>query len=245
MEDEDANSDDTPQDQEPSIDEEEALQADMESIQEELDQALNEIDRLEDELEEKDNEIERLREERDEAESAMEESSAATNEGEPSDLQERSVQVVDALSNENFEQLADYVHPEDGVMFSPYSNLDDQAAHVMTAEEISQWAEDQSVYTWGVEDGSGQDIDLTPSEYYNQFLFIRDFSSPDEVNQNQFESRGQVSFNGHEVFPDAEFVEYFVESTDDDLDWASLQLGFEEQNGEWYVVTIMIDRWTT
>jgi hypothetical protein len=160
-------------------------------------------------------------------------------------LRERADAVVDALGNKDFSSLASLVHPAKGVRFSPYIYVDVEEHLQFSAEQVGNFANDNETYTWGSVDGSGNPIEMTPSEYYNEFIFIRDFTKADEVTVNNIKTRGSMIVNVQEVYPDASFVSYYVEGTEQELDWADLILVFEKDQDNWYLVGLAVDRYTT
>ena len=153
--------------------------------------------------------------------------------------------IVDALDNKDFEQLSTFVHPEKGIRFPPYAFIEEEEEPIFEAEQVSAFLNDNEVYDWGTEDGTGDTIELTPNEYYHDYLYIRDFMESNEVLVNDIEARGNMRMNVGEVYPDARFVSYYVPGTDEEMDWANLILAFEEVNDDWYLVGIIVDRWTT
>ncbi|QGS68387.1 hypothetical protein CV093_06840 [Oceanobacillus sp. 143] len=62
---------------------------------------------------------------------------------------------------------------------------------------------------------------------------------------NNIKTRGSMIVNVQEVYPDASFVSYYVEGTEQELDWADLILVFEKDQDNWYLVGLAVDRYTT
>ncbi|ADU31974.1 hypothetical protein [Evansella cellulosilytica] len=219
-----------------------SLEADIEALE-------SIIDQLQDELAKRDETISEL-----ESELGIEDSDS-TGEGESnnespsssenSTLRERANLVVGSLENKNFNTLANYVHPEKGVRFSPYGYVDTDEHLIFQSEEVKGFTYDTEEYEWGTEDGTGYAITLTPSEYYEEYIYIRDFSRmSSDIVENEIESYGNIIVNVEEKYPEAEFVSYYVTPSDNELNWANLILAFEEYEGEWYLVGIAVDRWT-
>ncbi|MET3683318.1 hypothetical protein ABID56_001413 [Alkalibacillus flavidus] len=159
---------------------------------------------------------------------------------------DRSVQIIEQLANENYEAVAEHVHDEQGVLFSPYVNVSDDDL-VFNAEEVATFASSEETYNWGNQDGSGKPIELTPMEYHNEYLFQKDYTSYDERHVNEFKERGNTINNIEDEFPDAYVVEYYVEGSDEyeGMDWYAINLVFEQNNnGEWKLVAIVNDQWT-
>ncbi|UTR12337.1 hypothetical protein MM300_08620 [Evansella sp. LMS18] len=240
------------------------VKEDIETTEEELQAVQNELNELEEELSQKRNELASVEEELEEAQGRQEDSESGDNNDEdPADngdgenaangngdteheqIQEKADSVVIGLENEDFGTVATHVHPEKGVRFSPYGHVDTEEHLVFSREEVRNFMEDEEEYMWGTQDGSGHPIELTPAEYYEEYIYIRDFSrSAEEINYNEVESRGNTIVNVEEVYPDANFMEYYVSEEEEDLNWAALILAFEKLDGEWYLTGIAVDRWT-
>ncbi|MDA3130864.1 YobA family protein [Aliibacillus thermotolerans] len=158
---------------------------------------------------------------------------------------ERAEKVVTALHNEDFATLASIVHPEKGVRFSPYAHVLPEEHISFTSDQVRSFMEDENSYIWGSKDGKGTPIELTPSAYYEDYLYIKKFAEVDGSFVTELKERGNTLHNADEIYPEAQFVEYYVPASDEiGMDWASLILAFEEVDGMWYVVGIIIDRWT-
>ncbi|WP_163536189.1 hypothetical protein [Gracilibacillus sp. YIM 98692] len=154
--------------------------------------------------------------------------------------------VLDAIARQDFQNLANYVHPEKGVLFSPYVHVTEDAV-VFEQEEVASFFENNKVYTWGIYDGSGKVIEFTPSEYYEEFIYDKNYlEEADEVLINERKQRGNMVNNIDEVFPDADVVEFHIPPEESGgMDWASLNLVFEKMDSnEWKLVAIVHDQWT-
>ncbi|WP_017186913.1 hypothetical protein [Alkalibacillus haloalkaliphilus] len=155
---------------------------------------------------------------------------------------EQSENITEHLANEDYSAIADFVHEEQGLLFSPYINVSEDDL-IFTAEEVANFETDETVYLWGTEDGSGNDIELTPMEYHEQYVYQHDYTNPDERLVDEFEDRSMMENNIQEYFPEAHVVEYHVEGSGD-MDYGSINLVYEENNaGEWKLVAIVNEEW--
>jgi hypothetical protein len=155
--------------------------------------------------------------------------------------------VIEALRDKDMETLASYVHPEKGVRFTLYSYVDKDKDLVFDRKAIKNLLEDQSIYTWGYYDGTGDPVNMTPKEYYDRFVYDRDFASADEIGYNTALSTGNTLNNQVEVYENPIIVEYYFPGFDpqyEGMDWESLSLIFEEYEGTWYLVGLVSSRWT-
>jgi hypothetical protein len=161
----------------------------------------------------------------------------------------RAAQAIMALKDRDMGELADLVHPDKGVRFSPYTYVRAGPGGdlVFSAAQIPGLLADPTVYHWGTFDGSGEPIDLTFAAYYERFVYDADFARPDIVGLDETVGQGNTINNIAGVYPEGITVEYHFEGFDpqyEGLDWRSLRLVFEEYEGTWYLVGIVHDEWT-
>ena len=128
--------------------------------------------------------------------------------------------VMQALSTKDAEIIASYVHPVKGVRFTPYTYVDRERDLVFTPNEIRNFFNSQQRYLWGYYDGSGEEIFLTPSEYYAKFVYSADFINAEQIGYNQVLSTGNMLENQFEVYDNPIIVEYYFS-------------GFEPAYQEW------------
>lgn len=161
-------------------------------------------------------------------------------------LSAEALDIAQILKDEDMVSLASYAHPVKGIRFSPYYYIENNH-QVFTAAQIPNLLQDNSIYFWGIQDGSGFDIDETPQDYFDRYVNFRDFTSPDEVVYNNVIFRGNLINNIPSFYPNAVFVELYVEGTAQygGMDWRSLYFIFEEYNGNFYLVGIANGEWTT
>lgn len=162
-------------------------------------------------------------------------------------IEETSFTVLEALKNKNADKISEFVHPIKGVRFTPYTYVSGEQDLVFTQEEITKFFIDEKSYLWGFYDGSGLDIKLTPSEYYEQFIYSHDFIEAEDIGYNEVLSSGNMLENQFEIYEDPIIVEYYFSGFNPDfagLDWRSLRLVFEEYKGSWHLVGIISNQWT-
>jgi hypothetical protein len=88
---------------------------------------------------------------------------------------------------------------------------------------------------------------LNFNDYYKKFIYDKDFANPQIIGNNTAVSQGNSLSNIKEVYPEGYFVELHFKGFDQKysgMDWESLKLVFQEENGEWYLVSIIHDQWT-
>ncbi|MDR5659625.1 hypothetical protein RH915_08970 [Serpentinicella sp. ANB-PHB4] len=162
-------------------------------------------------------------------------------------IEERATEVIEALRDQDAYLLSYFVHEDRGVRFTPYTNVSVEEDVVLSKEEIAEMFESEQEYIWGRYDGKGNDIELTPSEYYEEFIYTADFVNAEQIGYNEILSSGNMLENQFEVYDDPIIVEYYFPGFDEDykgMDWLSLRLVFEQMDDEWYLVGIIHNQWT-
>lgn len=162
-------------------------------------------------------------------------------------LLERAQEALTAMRDEDYEALSSVVHPEDGVMFTPYSTVDPECNQVLTTDQVAALADDKTVYTWGVTDGKGDPIQMTGKEYFERYVFNADYTQAPQVSLDEVLITGNAMENVADAYPESRFVEYHFPGLDqklDGYDWCSLKLVFEAYQGNWYLVGVIHSEWT-
>lgn len=162
-------------------------------------------------------------------------------------LQDVNQTTILAVKEKEMKKLASMVHPVKGVRFSPYSSIDMAKDLVFTKDQLLGMFESETIYNWGDYDGSGEPIKLTFSQYYDRFIYNRDFVNAEKVGFNEIQQSGNTIVNIRDVYPDGNFYDYYFSGFNpeyDGMDWASLRLVFEEYDGRWYLVCIAHGEWT-
>ncbi|RIX50783.1 hypothetical protein D3P08_18970 [Paenibacillus nanensis] len=154
--------------------------------------------------------------------------------------------VITALKNKDIKALNAYVHPENGLRFSPYAHIDSESAVHFGPGKLPE-LNDDTVYTWGAYDGSGEPIKLTFGQYYDRFVYDHDYANPQETGWDTILGSGNTTPNMKEIYPDSYVVDYHFKGFDEKnegMDWASLILVLQEHEGGWYVSAIAHSGWT-
>ena len=155
--------------------------------------------------------------------------------------------VVRAIADKDFDTVSEYTHPELGVRFTPYTFVTVESDLVFTKNEIKNFLNDANVYLWGYYDGSGEEIRLTPGEYYEKFIYPADYVNAPQIGYNEVLSFGNMLENQFEVYKGAIIVEYYYPGFDPQyggLDWRSLRLVFQQNNGSWKLTGLINNQWT-
>jgi hypothetical protein len=161
----------------------------------------------------------------------------------------RAQETIMALKEHDTSQLANLVHPQKGVQFSPYSYIHTATdIQVQGSNLAALWAS-PSLTLWGTLDGSGDPIDLTMPNYWAKFVYNANFAAAPQIGFNTIIGKGNMINNVFTVYPTASYitVEYHFPGFDPQyqgMDWTSLRLVFEFSSSQWYLVAIVHDQHT-
>ena len=162
-------------------------------------------------------------------------------------LAERAGQVLEALKGEDFSALSTMISPQNGLTFTPYSTVDPERDLCLTARQVAGLGADDTVYVWGLQDGSGEPIKLTGREYFAQYVFNADYTQAPYLSIDKVQISGNAMENVAEIYPEARFVEYYFPELDPEMegyDWCSLKLVFEVWQNDWYLIGLIHGQWT-
>lgn len=154
--------------------------------------------------------------------------------------------IIYLMSINDYANLSLYVDPFDGVRVSPYQYVDAGSDIVLTAADVASIAT-YPMTNWGVYDGSGEPINLTGIDYYNQFIYNADFNTAPYIGQNIILTFGNMINNITTVYPGASYVEFYFDGfnpTYEGMDWTSLTVVMKNVGGQWYLVGLVHGQWT-
>jgi len=159
--------------------------------------------------------------------------------------QDAAIAIMLALKQRNLDALASYIHPEKGLLLSPYLYIQSDAV-VFKRDELPAFS-DTTLYSWGKYDGSGEPITLSFSDYYKQFIYDKPFYEAEQIAYNEIINLGNMTSNIAEKFPGSFTADFHFSGFDqqvEGMDWESLILVIENFNGFWYVSAIIHSQWT-
>lgn len=157
------------------------------------------------------------------------ESSGLRNE----DLAKLSGGVAACLAAGDYEALAGYVHPVYGLLFAPYSTVNLGANQCFTPNRVAITEKDDTVYVWGVKPGTDDPIQLTAKQYFEQYVYDRDYAGAPVIGFNIVLRAGNALENVSTAFPDGQFVDLcWPASSPEAADWRILRMVFEDYEGE-------------
>lgn len=164
----------------------------------------------------------------------------------PLTLKEVSDEIINALNTRDMDIIANHVDQEEGLLFSPYVYVTDEAV-IFEKSEVAAMLESNTKYEWGHYDGRGTSIELTPNEYFDKFLDMTAYQDPDSVIENNPQHRGNTQNNIQDKFSEAEIIEYYDEGPEEyeGIDWSSIYLVYKKDDTEHLkLIAIIRDMWT-
>lgn len=155
-------------------------------------------------------------------------------------------QVLIFLKANNFTELTKYFSSK-GVLFSPYGFIDTAKSKKLTAEDFLESINKKWLLTWGSYDGTGEPIKLSCTDYFKKFVYNADYLNAEAVGFDQVMKQGNSLNNLNKIYPNHHFIDYYFsgfEQKNNGMDWTSLRLVFEKEDGQYFLVAIIHDQWT-
>ncbi len=165
-------------------------------------------------------------------------------------LQNPSTEVLPTLSEYVFEQFKNKtphnlarIMTSGGVRFSPYVAMTDDDRFI-GLNGMNHLFTDTDTYAWGTQDGSGETITLTGTDYVTNNVTNKPYLTATPA-INGVIGRGNTISNVSETNLGSAWVEYYIPPTDEGgMDWQSLIFVYTYQHGQWFLVGVVNDQWT-
>lgn len=154
--------------------------------------------------------------------------------------------IVLYLKEKNYAAIAEFIHPQKGVLFSTYLYIQPKTDQHFTKEQFLTNLNSGKEFIWGLKDGTGDIYKVTLDKYLEKWVFQKDFSES-QLSENELRKDGNSINNIKEIFPESQFTTNHLEGTakNSNMDWQNLILVFEEFEGRHYLVAVLNDQWTT
>lgn len=156
------------------------------------------------------------------------------------------IYIKQALAYHNYQAIASLIHPTRGVRFSMYAYVDPKADKVFSRAQFEQYLKASKIkFTWGQQDGTGDLYITTLPNYLKAWVNGHKYKAIAPT-LNTFQGFGNSLNNLTEIYPNADFVEFYGAGTEQysNMDWQALRLVFEEYKGKRYLIAIVNDQWT-
>ncbi|MBB4806030.1 hypothetical protein HNP38_001302 [Chryseobacterium defluvii] len=160
-------------------------------------------------------------------------------------LKQANNEILHALKNKNYVKFSEFIHPEKGVRFSMYAFVDPKGDKQFSRADFQRYFPTKTLFTWGMMDGSGDPYKATVNEYFEKWVFSKDFTAS-QYSFNIFQGSGNSLNNLKEIYPKADFTENYIKGTEKygEMDWKTLRFVFEEFQGKYYLIGVINDQWT-
>lgn len=157
-------------------------------------------------------------------------------------------EVMELIKVKDMAALSAYVHPSKGLMFSPYVHINSTFDQVFTPQEVADLPSNTTEYDWGYYYGTPVEtqILLDFNDYYDEFIYDEDFLNANIIGVNAVVSYGDIIDNIADEYPDAEYLEFYIITSQDNnnIYWRSLKVAFEEVGGQYKLMGIIHGQWT-
>jgi len=156
-------------------------------------------------------------------------------------------EIIILLNQKDYTQLADYIHPEKGVRFTPYSESK-ATDQLVTKEDFLDNEKTNSILNWGYyanpDDPEGFPIELTLNEYLETFVYQGDYIDSDAIGYNERVNHHFFFLPEfeHIEYKDSIVVEHFID--DDSYDFLSIKIVYQQYEESWYIVAFINNEWT-
>jgi hypothetical protein len=145
-----------------------------------------------------------------------------------------------AIRDRDMNTLASLVHPEEGVLMSPWPTPTKDNPHFLP-EEVQSLPDDETIYQWtGSESETGIPLESTGMEYLEKWMYNFDYLEEGKAIYNNaynpFASRALHYIP--EKFPNTITVSYYAHDADDPFSGTILRLIFKEYKGQWKLIAI-------
>jgi len=157
--------------------------------------------------------------------------------------------ILTLLKSKNYSAFANYIHPVEGIRFSPYGFVDTAHDIKLSKQKFINEAGKslQDMIIWGEFDGTGDPIKMTLNNYMQRFVYDVDFVKPEKRSVNGFIGSGNSLNNLELVYKNCDFTESHFSGFDKKyagMDWKSLRLVFKARDRKFFLVGIVHDEWT-
>lgn len=157
-------------------------------------------------------------------------------------------EVMELIKTKDMAALSAYVHPTKGLSFTPYVHINSTFDQVFTPQEVADLPADTTEYDWGYYYGTPVEtqILLDFNDYYDEFIYDQDFLNTNIIGVNAVVSYGVMIDNIFDEYPDAEYLEFYIITSQDNnnIYWRSLKVAFEKVGGEYKLIGIIHGQWT-
>ncbi|ACU08208.1 hypothetical protein FIC_01765 [Flavobacteriaceae bacterium 3519-10] len=160
-------------------------------------------------------------------------------------LRNISKDVLNTLKLKDYQRFATFIHPQKGVRFSMYGFVRTETDKHFSRAEFLNYINTPTRFTWGEKDGSGDQYVISLKDYFENWVFKRDYTQSD-IYLNEFKGTGNSLNNLQQIYPNADFTENYIAGSEKYafMDWNALRLVFEKFEGKYFLIAVVNDQWT-
>lgn len=154
--------------------------------------------------------------------------------------------ILNTIKQEQMDELSTYFHPKEGVVFSPYAYIESLDGSLSANAFMKAYRSNDSLL-WGYYDGTGNEIRLSISAYFDQFVYGHDYLNAEHHSVDSFIGSGNSLNNLLDVFPSLHFTEHYFSGFEPQyggMDWGCLRLVYKSYENRLFLVGIINDQWT-
>lgn len=162
-----------------------------------------------------------------------------------SDLIDAGTAVLTALKAGDYRKL-ETLTSQNGLSFNVYPNLD-LTKTTIVKDAVSDIPIDSTQRMWGYTDGKGDEIVLTTREYMHKYMYTADYLHAEKVVVGKTIGSGNSRNTILEDAGDRAVIAYHFSGFDSryaGMDWTTMYLIFENENGSYRLRGIAKDNWT-
>ena len=154
-------------------------------------------------------------------------------------------EVLQSLKMKDYEKFSSFIHPEKGVTFSMYSYVNPEKDKHFSVTDFRKYITSPVKFTWGEQDGTGDLLILPVKDYLEKWVFKKDFTQS-QLSINSYQGQGNTINNIRTTY-EGYLIENYIAGTEEYglMDWNSLFFVFSEHEGEYYLVAVVNNSWTT
>lgn len=149
-----------------------------------------------------------------------------------------------ALDAGRLSSFAAYVHPTQGVRFSP-SLTPGASERVLSRAQVRGLSKDTKIYNWGLRGDTPQPVHMTWKSYVNNYVFYTPNPNPPDERVFTATSGPYTGIAPLKFYPaNALFVQYSCvgSSLEQGHDWYDLWFIWQKHGATWYLTGIAHDR---
>lgn len=160
-------------------------------------------------------------------------------------LKQANDEVLKALKNKDYTAFASMIHPQKGIRFSMYAFINLKEDKHFSKADFEKYQPSKTLFTWGLQDGSGDPYKATINNYLDKWVFSKDFTAS-QYSSDKFIGGGNSLNNLKEIYPKADFTENYIKGTEKsgNMDWKTVRFVWEEFQGKYYLIAVVNDQWT-